>query len=152
MQENIQENILIKSCVFHYEFEFVHPFSDGNGRMGRLFQTCLLSSKEEIFAYLPIESIIKERQQEYYDAIAKCNKVGNSNIFIEFMLDAILETIIRTGKKDNEDFWIKMGPKFIYIRYFAVRNKVGEFLGTLEVTQNIKPIVELVGEKRLMSN
>ncbi len=67
----------------------------------------------------------------------------------------IVEQIVddfRTGKKDNEDFWIKMGPKFIYIRYFAVRNKVGEFLGTLEVTQNIKPIVELVGEKRLMSN
>jgi Fic family protein len=90
------ENILIKSCVFHYEFEFIHPFSDGNGRIGRLFQTCLLASKEEIFAYLPIESIIKERQQEYYESISKCNKVGNSNIFIEFMLDAILETINRT--------------------------------------------------------
>ncbi len=100
---NYEENILIKSCVFHYEFEFIHPFSDGNGRMGRLFQTCLLSSKEEIFAYLPIESIIKERQQEYYDAIAKCNKVGNSNIFIEFMLDAILETIIRTLKSSKEE-------------------------------------------------
>ena len=98
-----EENILIKSCVFHYEFEFIHPFSDGNGRMGRLFQTCLLSSKEEIFAYLPIESIIKERQQEYYDAIAKCNKVGNSNIFIEFMLDAILETITRTLNSSKEE-------------------------------------------------
>jgi len=98
-----EENILIKSCVFHYEFEFIHPFSDGNGRMGRLFQTCLLSSKEEIFAYLPIESIIKERQQEYYDAIAKCNKAGNSNIFIEFMLDAILETITRTLNSSKEE-------------------------------------------------
>lgn len=90
------ENILIKSCVFHYEFEFIHPFSDGNGRIGRLFQTCLLASKEEVFAYLPIESIIQERQQEYYDSISKCNRAGNSNIFIEFMLDAILETINRT--------------------------------------------------------
>ncbi len=98
-----EENILIKSSVFHYEFEFIHPFSDGNGRMGRLFQTCLLSSKEEIFAYLPIESIIKERQQEYYGAIAKCNKAGNSNIFIEFMLDAILETITRTLKSSKEE-------------------------------------------------
>ena len=98
-----KENMLIKSCVFHYEFEFIHPFSDGNGRMGRLFQTCLLSSKEEIFAYLPIESIIKERQQEYYDAIAKCNKAGNSNIFIEFMLDAILETITRTLNSSKEE-------------------------------------------------
>ena len=66
----------------------------------------------------------------------------------------IVEQIVddlRTGKKDNEDFWIKMGPMFVYIRYFAVRNKAGEFLGTLEVTQNIKPILELEGEKRLMS-
>jgi Fic family protein len=64
--------------------------------MGRLWQTCLLSTEEDIFAYLPIESIIKERQQEYYDAIATCNKQGSSNVFIEFMLDAILETIKRT--------------------------------------------------------
>ncbi len=66
----------------------------------------------------------------------------------------IVEQIVddlRTGKKDNEDFWIKMGPMFVYIRYFAVRNKEGEFLGTLEITQNIKPILELEGEKRLMS-
>ena len=66
----------------------------------------------------------------------------------------IVEKIVddlRTGKKDNEDFWIKMGPMFVYIRYFAVRNKTGEFMGTLEVTQNIKPILELEGEKRLMS-
>ena len=89
------ENILIKSCVYHYEFEFIHPFSDGNGRMGRLFQTCILAKNEEVFAYLPIESIIKERQQEYYDSISKCNKLGNADIFIEFMLDAILETIKR---------------------------------------------------------
>ncbi|MEC9485641.1 MAG: Fic family protein [Candidatus Izemoplasma sp.] len=98
---NIKENILIKSSVFHYEFEFIHPFSDGNGRMGRLFQTCLLASEEEIFAYLPVESIIKERQQEYYDAIAICHKQGNSNVFIEFMLDAILETITRTINQSN---------------------------------------------------
>lgn len=93
---NTDENMLIKSSVFHYEFEYIHPFSDGNGRMGRLWQTCLLSTKEDIFANLPIESIIKERQQEYYDAIAICNKQGSSNVFIEFMLDAILETIKRT--------------------------------------------------------
>lgn len=97
------ENILIKSSVFHYEFEFIHPFSDGNGRMGRLFQTCLLASEEDIFAYLPVESIIKERQQAYYDAIATCNKQGTSTVFIEFMLDAILETIKRTIKQANKE-------------------------------------------------
>lgn len=92
---NYEENIFIKSSVFHYEFEFIHPFSDGNGRMGRLWQTCILTSEEEIFAYLPIESIIKERQQEYYDSITLSTKDGNSNIFIEFMLDSILETVNR---------------------------------------------------------
>jgi len=92
---NYDENILIKSCVFHYEFEFIHPFSDGNGRMGRLLQTCLLASKEKIFVYLPVETIIKERQQAYYKAISDCNQVGNSNLFIEFMLDAIFEALTR---------------------------------------------------------
>jgi Fic family protein len=100
---NQNENILIKSSVFHYEFEFIHPFSDGNGRMGRLFQTCLLASKEKIFAYLPIESIIKERQQAYYHAIALCNQPGNSNLFIEFMLDAIFETVYRIIKLSGQE-------------------------------------------------
>lgn len=95
---NYDENILIKSCVFHYEFEFIHPFSDGNGRMGRLFQTCLLASKEKIFIHLPVESIIKERQQAYYKAIANSNQAGNSNMFIEFMLDSIFETLTRIVK------------------------------------------------------
>jgi len=95
------ENIFIKSCVFHYEFEFIHPFSDGNGRMGRLFQTCLLAKEEELFYYLPVESIIKKKQQAYYDAISKSNLEGSSNVFIEFMLDAIIETMNETLKQSN---------------------------------------------------
>ena len=95
------ENILIKSCVFHYEFEFIHPFSDGNGRMGRLFQTCLLAKEEELFYYLPVESIIKKRQQDYYDAISRSNQEGASTVFIEFMLDAIIETMNETLKQSN---------------------------------------------------
>ena len=95
------ENIFIKSCVFHYEFEFIHPFSDGNGRMGRLFQTCLLAKEEELFYYLPVESIIKKRQQSYYDAISKSNLEGSSNVFIEFMLDTIIETMNETIKQSN---------------------------------------------------
>jgi Fic family protein len=98
---NYDENIFIKSCVFHYEFEFIHPFSDGNGRMGRLFQTCLLAKEEEIFYYLPIESIIKKKQQAYYDAISRSNLEGASNVFIEFMLDAIIETMNETLKQSN---------------------------------------------------
>jgi len=95
------ENILIKSCVFHYEFEFIHPFNDGNGRMGRLFQTCLLAKEEELFYYLPVESIIKRKQQEYYDAILKSNQEGTSSVFIEFMLGAIIESMNDTLKQSN---------------------------------------------------
>ncbi|MGS0973289.1 MAG: Fic family protein [Candidatus Izemoplasmataceae bacterium] len=99
---NYDENIFIKSSVFHYEFEFIHPFSDGNGRMGRLWQTCLLATEEEIFAYLPIESIIKERQQKYYDALAYSTKDGTSNVFIEFMLESILETVNRILQESSK--------------------------------------------------
>lgn len=97
------ENIFIKSCVFHYEFEFIHPFSDGNGRMGRLFQTCLLAKEEALFYYLPVESIIRKKQQTYYEAISKSNLEGSSNVFIEFMLDAIIETMNETLKQFNID-------------------------------------------------
>jgi Fic family protein len=84
---------IIKSCVFHYEFEFIHPFRDGNGRMGRLWQTIILASWKPIFAWIPIETIILKRQQEYYDAIAKSTSDGNSNAFILFMLQTILDAV-----------------------------------------------------------
>lgn len=100
---HFDENILIKSCVFHYEFEFIHPFSDGNGRMGRLFQTCLLAKEEELFYYLPVESIIKKNQQDYYDAISRSNQEGASTVFIEFMLDAIIETMKETLKQSQTE-------------------------------------------------
>ena len=84
---------LVSSCVFHYEFEFIHPFMDGNGRMGRYWQTLLLSRWKGIFAWLPVETIVKQHQQDYYDAIAQSDSLGNSTIFITFMLRCILQTI-----------------------------------------------------------
>ena len=84
---------LVSSCVFHYEFEFIHPFMDGNGRMGRYWQTMLLSRWKGIFAWLPVETIVKQHQQDYYDAIAQSDSQGNSTIFIIFMLRCILQTI-----------------------------------------------------------
>ena len=84
---------LILSSVFHYEFVFIHPFKDGNGRTARLWQNVILSNWEEIFEYVPIESQIKKYQEEYYSAIANCDHNGNSTEFIEFMLRMIDETL-----------------------------------------------------------
>jgi len=82
-------HMLIRSCVFHYEFELIHPFADGNGRVGRLWHTLLLSHWNPAFAWLPVESVIHDRQQGYYDAINTSNNAGESTAFIEFMLSAI---------------------------------------------------------------
>jgi Fic family protein len=91
--KNSDEHLLIKSCVFHYEFEFIHPFSDGNGRIGRLWQTVILKEFKELFGYLPIESIVKANQQKYYKAFEECASLGESTPFVEFMLDVILKTL-----------------------------------------------------------
>jgi len=88
-----KEVLLIKSCVFHYEFEFIHPFLDGNGRMGRLWQTLILMQKYPVFEYLPVESLIKENQNNYYKALGASDKLGESTPFVEFMLALILQAL-----------------------------------------------------------
>lgn len=87
-------HMLIKSCVFHYEFELIHPFSDGNGRIGRLWHTLLLSKWNPLFSWLPVESIIHKRQNDYYNAINASNAAGESTVFVEFMLSAIKASLI----------------------------------------------------------
>lgn len=93
---------LILSSIFHYELVFIHPFSDGNGRSARLWQTVILSNYKEVFEYLPIESQIKDNQDEYYKSIAICNNEGNSNVFIEFMLQMIDNTLEDTLKSSEK--------------------------------------------------
>jgi len=85
--------MLLKSCLFHYEFVFIHPFSDGNGRTVRLWQSVLLTKWNPIFEYIPIETQIQKYQSEYYDKISECHKNGNSDRFVEFMLRLIDETL-----------------------------------------------------------
>ncbi len=95
---------LITSCVFHYEFEFIHPFIDGNGRMGRYWQTMILARWKSIFAWLPVETIVKQNQQEYYNAIARSDAAGDSTVFILFMLKCLQATIKHEveNKVDNK--------------------------------------------------
>jgi Fic family protein len=84
---------LVASCVFHCELEFIHPFADGNGRIGRLWQTLILSRWNPLFAFLPVETVIRERQTDYFKVLAACDKSGNSNAFIVFLLAAILTAL-----------------------------------------------------------
>ena len=91
---------LIASCVFHYEFEFIHPFSDGNGRLGRLWQTLILSRWRAEMAYLPVESIIHEQQSEYYRVLGATDQASDCTVFIEFMLGALVQAL-RAGIEVN---------------------------------------------------
>lgn len=95
-------HMLIRSCVFHYEFELIHPFADGNGRIGRLWHTLLLSQWNPLFAWLPIESMIHDHQKEYYEAINQANDAGESTVFIEFMLSIIKSSIMDAISTSDE--------------------------------------------------
>lgn len=105
--KNDQELALIKSCVFHYEMEFIHPFLDGNGRMGRLWQTIILKERYSVFEFLPFETLISQSQEEYYQALAASDKAGKSTVFIEYMLriiDSSLENMLKiTGRTLTSD-------------------------------------------------
>jgi Fic family protein len=95
------EHPLITSCVFHYEFEFIHPFDDGNGRMGRLWQTLILSKWKPVLAYMPMETIVRNRQKEYYASLGQADTQGEAATFIEFMLQALYDSVIGLSATDQ---------------------------------------------------
>ena len=130
-------NPLILSSIFHYEFVFIHPFSDGNGRTARLWQTAILSHWEKAFKFLPIESMIKKNQEEYYIAIQNCNNVGNSTEFIEFMLKMIDNTIdeMNNSKEMKDKSQLLLSENELKVLKCIKRNVI---IGAKDIIQQTK--------------
>ena len=156
--KNDDDLILIKSCVFHYEMEFIHPFIDGNGRMGRLWQTLILKKFHPVFEFLPIETLIMERQENYYEALRKSDNSGKSTLFIEFMLEIIHESFeellnIQNVSLKNIDR-INLFKSIIKEGYFSRKDYLKNFreISSATASRDLKfafenGMVEKIGDK-----
>ena len=124
---------LIRSSIFHYEFEFIHPFADGNGRMGRMWHSLLLGRWNEIFYWLPVEELIRLRQEEYYNALGKSDTDADSCAFVEFLLQVIMDTLQNTTVVGNDDVEEQRDPLVDKLRE-AIGNDV---LSTSEIMKRL---------------
>ena len=142
LREEKDVHPLIKSSIFHYEFEFIHPFIDGNGRLGRLWQSAILYHYRSLFEYVPIESVIRKRQAEYYDVLQQCDERGESTEFIKFILEAIQEAVL--------DFTKQLRPQrqLAALRLEMARNKFGQKFFTRKDYLEIHPQISTATASR----
>ena len=155
--EDKEELTLIKSCVFHYEMEFIHPFLDGNGRMGRLWQTLILMSEYPVFEFLPFETLISQTQTEYYKSLALSDKVGKSTIFIEYMLGVIdksLEGLLNYNNRiikdiDRLEHFISLGIKeFTRKDYMNIFKDIASATASRDLRKGVElKMLEIVGSQ-----
>ena len=138
---------LIVSCVFHHEFDFIHPFTDGNGRTGRLWQTLILSKWDSIFEWIPVESKIRDRQSEYYRCIQKATDDNDASIFIDFMLEAIRDALVKMVNENNSGYEQKI-LQLIADGDYTNANEVADRLGVSEKT--VRRAISSLKEKRLI--
>ena len=135
LKKDKETPILLKSCIFHYEFVFIHPFGDGNGRMARLWQNLILSKWNQLFEFIPIESLIYKYQSIYYGKISKCHKEGNSNEFIEFMLlmiDETLDGVLINMEKESKNISTQVN-KLIELMEMDIPYSANELMSLLNI-------------------